>query len=138
MMYRLATKRVFNQACRRFASTSVFGADGRTAPHGGVLVNQLVASKEEASKALAACDAELVINDRQSCDVECLMNGAFSPLDGFMNRDTYNGVVSNMRLPGSNLLFGLPVTMDVTAQRDDLKVLVVVCLRGRVGIQTLI
>ena len=40
------------------------------------------------------------------------MNGAFSPLDGFMSEATYDGVVSAMRIPESNLLFGLPVVLD--------------------------
>ncbi len=31
-----------------------------------------------------------------------------------MNQAAYDGVVDNMRLPGSNLLFGLPVTLDTS------------------------
>ena len=60
----------------------------------------------------------LDLNERQSCDVELLMNGAFSPLDGPMDRPTYESVVKNYRLP-NNLLFGLPVVLDVS--RDDIK-----------------
>jgi len=59
------------------------------------------------------------MNERQSCDVELVMNGAFSPLDGFMDKGTYQSVVSNYRLPKSNLLFGLPVVFDTF--RDDVK-----------------
>eukprot|EP00668_Euglena_longa_P042597 GGOE01056380.1.p1 GENE.GGOE01056380.1~~GGOE01056380.1.p1 ORF type:complete len:336 (+),score=66.66 GGOE01056380.1:486-1493(+) len=39
------------------------------------------------------------------------MNGGFSPLTGFMNPDSYESVVKDMRLP-SGLLFGLPVVLD--------------------------
>jgi sulfate adenylyltransferase len=39
-------------------------------------------------------------------------------LTGFMNEATYKNVVDNMRLPGSNLLFGLPIVFDT--DREDL------------------
>lgn len=38
------------------------------------------------------------ITERQSCDVELIMNGGFSPLTGFMNPDAYETVVKDMRL----------------------------------------
>merc|ERR1712061_362906 len=52
------------------------------------------------------------LNERQACDVFCLLHGAFSPLSGFMDETTYNSVVSGMRLPEKQL-FGMPVTFDV-------------------------
>ncbi|KAF5830471.1 ATP-sulfurylase [Dunaliella salina] len=51
-------------------------------------------------------------SDRNACDVELLSVGAFSPLTGFMNKDVYEHNLKEMRLPGSNLLFGLPVVLD--------------------------
>ena len=30
------------------------------------------------------------LSDRQLCDIEMILNGGFSPLDGFMNRKDYN------------------------------------------------
>jgi sulfate adenylyltransferase len=95
----------------------VFEADGKTAPHGGKLVNTMLDAEAAAAK-LARCNTEIELTERQSCDVEVLNVGGFSPLSGFMNEDVYNGVVQNMRLPGSNLLFGLPVVFDTS--RDDL------------------
>jgi len=77
-----------------------------------------MASEAEAKDILSRCDTTIDLNARQLCDVELLMVGGFSPLDGFMNQDVYNGVVENMRIPGSNLLFGLPIVMDVS--RDDI------------------
>eukprot|EP00439_Symbiodinium_sp_Y106_P033720 s553_g4.t1 len=50
------------------------------------------------------------LNERQACDVFCLLSGAFSPLSGFMEETAYNSV--DMRLPEKQL-FGLPVTFDL-------------------------
>lgn len=55
----------------------------------------------------------LVLNHRQLCDIELLINGGFSPLTGFMDQKTYNSVVENMRLP-DGLLWPMPITLDVS------------------------
>jgi hypothetical protein len=33
---------------------------------------------------------ELVLTPRQLCDIECLLNGAFTPLTGFMTEEEYH------------------------------------------------
>ncbi len=55
----------------------------------------------------------LVMNDRQICDLELLLNGAFQPLSGFMDELNYNSVLNNMRL-SSGELWPIPITLDVT------------------------
>jgi len=85
-------------------------------PHGGSLVNLMVNDAAEVADLKSQCTKTVELNHRQACDVELIVGGAFSPVDGFMNEETYNGVVDNMRLPESNLLFGLPLVMDT---RDD-------------------
>jgi sulfate adenylyltransferase len=35
-----------------------------------------------------------VLNERQLCDLELIINGGFSPLEGFMNEKDYNGLVA--------------------------------------------
>jgi len=52
------------------------------------------------------------LTERQLCDLELILNGGFSPLDGFMTREQYEGVVGRMRLPGG-LLWPMPITLDV-------------------------
>ena len=69
------------------------------APHGGELKDLYLdeaAVREEKARARDLPSWDL--NARQVCDIEMLLNGAFSPLDGFMTEADYNGVVSSMRL----------------------------------------
>lgn len=82
-------------------------------PYGGKLCN-LVLSQNEAEnlKLEAANYPSVTLSQRQVCDLEMLMNGAYSPLNGFMREDEYNSVVDNMRLP-NGLLWPMPVTFDV-------------------------
>ena len=54
----------------------------------------------------------VTLSQRQLCDIELMMNGGFTPLDGFMNRETYTHVLESMRLPGGEL-WPMPVTLDI-------------------------
>jgi len=105
---------------RSFSVVTSRGDDGKILPHGGKIL-QNMATPAQAQELLDRCDTTIELNARQLCDVELLSVGAFSPLEGFMNRETYDGVVENMRLPSSNLLFGLPIVMDVSQARDDIR-----------------
>ena len=49
---------------------------------------------------------------RQICDIELLLNGAFSPLTGFMSQADYDSVLSDMRL-ADGTLWPMPITLDV-------------------------
>ena len=74
------------------------------------------------------------LTPRQICDLELLMNGGFSPLQGFMGRSDYDAVLRDMRL-ADGTLFPIPVTLDVSDElasrldkRDSL------CLRDPEGV----
>jgi len=84
-------------------------------PHGGVLVDLMVKTEEGKAAAKAKCTVELQLTPRQLCDVELLMVGGFSPLDGFMDQATYEHVVEHMELP-NGLIFGLPVVFDTNSE----------------------
>ena len=52
------------------------------------------------------------LTERQLCDLELLLNGAFSPLTGFMSEADYDSVCHRMRLQ-SGAVWPIPVTLDV-------------------------
>ncbi len=84
-------------------------------PHGGSLVDLQVSPKralelKEQSRDWPSMD----LSPRQRNDLELLMNGAFSPLTGFMNRADYDSVVEKMRL-ADGTLWPMPINLEVGA-----------------------
>mgnify|MGYP000846965969 FL=1 len=55
----------------------------------------------------------LVLNDRQICDLELLLSGAFKPLETFMGQKDYESVIKDMRLSTGDL-WPMPITLDIT------------------------
>ncbi|KAK4211801.1 hypothetical protein QBC37DRAFT_289437 [Rhypophila decipiens] len=112
-------------------------------PHGGVLKDLL--ARDLPRHAELSAEAEtlpaIVLSERQLCDLELIMNGGFSPLEGschstrtswiahgspsidsnascFMSEKDYNGVVKENRL-ADGALFSIPITLDVSQQEID-------------------
>ncbi|HEX5313845.1 MAG TPA: bifunctional sulfate adenylyltransferase/adenylylsulfate kinase [Gammaproteobacteria bacterium] len=83
-------------------------------------VRELYVPREncEARKAESAALREWTLTHRQICDLELLMSGGFAPLDGFLGRGDYDGVVAEMRL-ASGALWPMPITLDVTREFAD-------------------
>ncbi|KAI0700917.1 ATP-sulfurylase [Cytidiella melzeri] len=87
------------------------------APHGGIL-KDLIARDENiraSLKAEANTLADVVLTERQLCDLELIMNGGFSPLESFMNKADYDSVVETLRL-ADGALFAMPITLDVSKE----------------------
>ncbi|KAG8767793.1 Sulfate adenylyltransferase [Ceratobasidium sp. 428] len=84
-------------------------------PHGGILKDLHLRDAPQQKELLAEADklSELVLTERQLCDLELIMNGGFSPLEGFLNEADYNSVVETLRLK-SGALFPIPVNFDVS------------------------
>ena len=82
-------------------------------PHGGKLVNLIAESErnEALKKELKELPA-LDLHPRQLCDIELILNGAFSPLEGFLGRDDYESVCKDLRLKDGTI-WPLPITLDV-------------------------
>ncbi|KAF1958635.1 ATP-sulfurylase [Byssothecium circinans] len=108
-------------------------------PHGGVL-KDLIARDAPRRKELYD-EAEklpaIVLSERQLCDLELILSGGFSPLEGacwaiscggvwfrpscllcFLSQKDYEGVVSANRLADGNL-FSIPITLDVSQETID-------------------
>ncbi len=87
-------------------------------PYGGKLENLMV--PPDFLKTVETTNfKKLECSDRNACDIELLIVGAFSPLKGFMNKKDYESVVEQYRTT-SGRLFGLPIVMDT--DREDLQV----------------
>ncbi len=83
-------------------------------PHGGELKNLYLSDDDVAAEQARAGDMKSWdLTTRQVCDLELILNGGFSPLEGFMTRSDFDPVVSDMRL-GNGVLWPIPVTLDVT------------------------
>jgi sulfate adenylyltransferase len=106
-------------------------------PHGGALKNlYLDDASVKQEKARARDLPSWDLTPRQICDIEMLLNGAFSPLEGFLGEADYNRVLSDMRLT-SGVLWPMPITLDVTPQfAEKLKVGDTVALRDGEGVLT--
>ena len=55
------------------------------------------------------------LTDRQLCDCEMILDGSFSPLNGFMVEKDYDSVLKTMRLVNGKL-FPIPIVLDVNKQ----------------------
>jgi len=83
-------------------------------PHGGRLINRLIALEEREQARLQARERKQIhLNRRQISDLDLIGIGALSPLEGFMGRADYERVVGEMRL-ASGLPWSMPVTLAVS------------------------
>jgi sulfate adenylyltransferase len=83
-------------------------------PHGGTLkVGYLEPEAASELAAEAGRFPEWSLSHRQLCDIELILSGGFSPLEGFMTRADYEAVRDNMRL-ADGTLWPIPITLDIS------------------------
>lgn len=89
----------------------------KSTPHGGKLVNRMV-SGEARSEALkkAAELRKVELSEVSVSDLEMIASGAMSPLTGFLGKDDYECVVSDMRLR-NGLVWSLPITLTASKEQ---------------------
>jgi len=56
-------------------------------------LRELLATGERLAQLRKEVDSlpRLILTNRQVCDVELLLNGGFTPLNGFLNKEDYEG-----------------------------------------------
>lgn len=87
-------------------------------PHGGTLINQERISQERKNGADADLEAlpSLTVNQHTLMDVEQIAVGTYSPLTGFMDRETLESVLRTSKLPSGDI-WTLPIVLPV---QDDI------------------
>ena len=79
--------------------------------HGGTLINRVVEGKKRDELQKKSGELKKVtLNEREISDLIMVAVGAFSPIEGFMKSDDYNGVMDTMTLADGNP-WTLPVTL---------------------------
>lgn len=100
-------------------------------PHGGILVHRMVESREPVK--LEPHPVSLTVPETILIDCEQIATGVYSPVDGFMDRETLDSVLKVHRLP-SNDIWTMPLLLQV--RRDDVARVVVgeqVALKSMTG-----
>ena len=86
-------------------------------PHGGKLIETLPHdSKAESLTREAATLPKLTLTAKQSCDLEMITVGAFSPLTGFMGAEDFARVCREMKLSSGahkGLVWPIPIVLGV-------------------------
>ena len=82
-------------------------------PYGGSLVDLTLGTEERAELTReSVAFPSFQLSARSLCDLELLATGAFSPVNRFMGKADYFGVLENMRL-ANGVLFPIPITLPV-------------------------
>ena len=87
------------------------------APHGGTLVNQLLAaSAADEARAIARSAPRIALDDVALADVQMIATGAYSPLRGFVGHADYERIVAEGRLVDGTL-WPIPITLAVSEEQ---------------------
>ncbi|KAH8922416.1 ATP-sulfurylase, partial [Atractiella rhizophila] len=95
-------------------------------PHGGILKDLIARDLPIRHELLEQSQnlSSISLTERQLCDLEMIVNGGFSPLEGFMDEKDYRSVLDTLRL-ANGALFPMPINLDVSkAKLDELQIVV--------------
>ncbi len=82
-------------------------------PHGGELVSRVVTGeKADALRKEAESLPVIELSQKQSCDLEMIGIGAFSPLTGFMGKADFESVCKDMKLASGDI-WPIPILLSV-------------------------
>ena len=88
-------------------------------PHGSEVLKPLLLKAEEAKEELKAAQGlkKVPMSTRETSDLIMLGIGAFTPLDGFMRKEDWQGCCDTFSLPSRKGLFW-PIPITLSAQKD--------------------
>lgn len=87
-------------------------------PHGGRLIRRVLSERERQKAVETAKNLEKVeVSPAIASDVENIAKGVFSPLEGFMNREDLESVLSLKRL-SSDVSWTIPILLDVSTDKS--------------------
>lgn len=92
---------------------------GLVPPHGGALKPRLLKGEElRQEQGRTRGFPQVRMSSRETSDLIMIGMGAFSPLEGFMGKEDYDGVVSEMRL-ANDLMWPIPICLSVTTEEAE-------------------
>ncbi len=88
---------------------------GLIAPHGGTLVERVVSGERAAElRREAERVPRITLTAKQSCDLELIAVGGYSPLTGFMGENDFRSVCRDLKLAkGTNRTWSIPILLSV-------------------------
>ncbi len=85
-------------------------------PHGGKLIDRIVTGADrEAILVRIPSLPKITLNSREMSDLDMIVCGALSPLEGFMGQKDYEGVVQNMRM-ANGTAWSIPINLAVSEE----------------------
>lgn len=83
-------------------------------PHGGRLVNRML--RKSPNKEYLDSLPKIKIDKNKQMDVEQIAVGTFSPIEGFMGKKDFQGVLDNMRL-ANGIVWTIPIVLDISEEQ---------------------
>lgn len=78
---------------------------------------------------------ELVLDERELCDFECLRDGAFAPLQSYMTAEQYAECLEKMTINGGADVFPIPICLRIPAEKEkDIKADTTLTLKTPTGV----
>jgi len=85
-------------------------------PHGENLVNRV--NKKSIKRKYLNTLLKIKLNSNQEMDLEQIAIGAYSPLEGFLNKEELDSVLEKMRLP-TGIIWSIPILLDIKKSDAD-------------------